>query len=326
MKARQARTIQEGDAAALLRSHVPKPFVAASIGEPPEEFRTVDLRELRRFYRNPTAYFLKQRLGLRLDEDKESAEGREPFAIHALDAYGLEQELVDRKLAGKNLVDAYPAARNRGLLPAGAAGELVFQDAVASVEAFVSSLLPLIQGEPLTPVDFDFTTAGFQVTGRVGQIWPRHLLRYRCAAVKAKDRLDLWIDHLLLQTSEISGYPNQSVLLAKEAGWRFRPVTDASEIFHQLLNYYWEGLSSPLPFFPQSAYAYAERRHRGRKEEDAFYAARKAWEGDRHSRAEADDPYYQLNWEKVDALGVGFKKLALAIFGPLLEHEEEVEL
>jgi exodeoxyribonuclease V gamma subunit len=326
LKAQQARPIQAGEAPAFLRAHVSKPFVAASIGEPPEEFRNVDLRELRRFYRNPTAYFLKQRLGLRLDEDKEPAEGREPFVIHALDAYGLAQELVDRKLAGKPLADAYPAARSRGLLPAGAAGELVFQDAVASVEAFARLLLPLIQGEPLTPVDFDFTTAGFRVTGRVGQIWPRHLLRYRCAAVKAKDRLDLWIDHLLLQTSEIPGYPNRSVLLAKEAGWSFRPVASAPEILHQLLNYYWEGLSAPLPFFPQSAYAYAERRHGGRKEEDALYAARKAWEGDRHSRPEADDPYYQLNWERVDALGERFTALALHIFGPLLEHEEELGL
>ena len=227
----------------MLRDNLSKPFVSAPIGEPPEEFRKVDLRELRRFYRNPTAYFFKQRLGLRLDEDKESAEGREPFVLHALDAYGLEQELVTRKLAGEELVDAYPAARSRGLLPAGAAGELVFQDAVASVEAFTSSLLPLIQGEPLTPVDFDFTTAGFRVTGRVGQIWPRHLLRYRCAAVKAKDRLDIWIDHLLLQSREIPGYPSRSVLLAKESGWSFRPVANAPEIFHQLLNYYWEGLS-----------------------------------------------------------------------------------
>jgi len=202
---------------------------------------------------------------------------------------------------------------------------LVFQDAVASVEAFAGSLLPLIQGEPLAPVDFDFTTAGFRVTGRVGQIWPRHLLRYRCAAVKAKDRLDVWIDHLLLQSRKIPGYPNRSVLLAKEAGWSFRPVVNAPEIFHQLLNLYWEGLSAPLPFFPQSAHAYAERLHGGRKEEDALAAARKAWEGDRHSRPEADDPYYQLNWEKVDALGVRFTKLALVIFGPLLEHEEELE-
>ncbi|HET6961133.1 MAG TPA: exodeoxyribonuclease V subunit gamma, partial [Terriglobia bacterium] len=267
----------------LLRDNLTKPFVSAPIGEPPEEFRNVDLRELRRFYRNPTAYFLRQRLGLRLDEDRESAEGREPFALHVLDAYGLEQEMVERKLAGKSLVDAYPSVRHRGLLPAGAAGELVFQDAVASVEAFASLLLPLIQGEPLPSVDLDFTTAGFRVTGKVGQIWPRHLLRYRCAAVKAKDRLDLWIDHLLLQTSEIPGYPNRSVLLAKETGWSFGPVANALEIFHQLLNYYWEGLSAPLPFFPQSAHAYAERRHQGRKEEDALYIARKAWEGDRRS-------------------------------------------
>ena len=136
------------------------------IGEPPEEFRNVDLQELRRFYRNPTAYFFKQRLGLRLDEDKESAEGREPFAIHAprrlrlgARAGGLENWPV------KNLADAYPAARSRGVLPAGAAGELVFQDAVASVEAFTGSLLPLIQGEPLAPVDFDFRTAGFRRDG-----------------------------------------------------------------------------------------------------------------------------------------------------------------
>ena len=324
LKARHAGQTREGEAPALLGKSVPAPFVSGSIGEPPEEFRNVDLRELHRFYRNPTTYFLKQRLGLRLDEEKESAEGREPFDIHALDAYGLEQELVARKLAGEKLVDAYPAARSRGFLPAGAAGELVFQDAVASVEAFAGSLLPLIQGEPLAPVDFDFTTGGFRVTGRVGQIWPRHLLRYRCAAVKAKDRLDLWIDHLLLQTSKIPGYPNHSVLLAKEAGWSFRPVVNAHEIFHQLLNLYWEGLSAPLPFFPQSGYAYAERLHGGRQEEDALAAARKAWKGDRNSRPEADDPYYQLNWEKVDALDERFTALALAIFGPLLQHEEEL--
>jgi exodeoxyribonuclease V gamma subunit len=172
-------------------------------------------------------------------------------------------------------------------------------------------------------VDFDFTTAGFHVTGRVGRIWPRHLLRYRCAAVKAKDRLDLWIDHLLLQRRENPGYPNRSILLAKNAGWGFRPVANASEVFNQLLNYYWEGLREPLPFFPQSAYAFAERRQ-GRKEEDAHYAARKAWEGDRQSRGEVDDPYCQLNWGRVDALDERFRALALAVFGPLLEHEEEL--
>ena len=318
--------IREGETSALLKGNLSKPFVAAPIGEPPEEFRNVDLRELRRFYRNPTAYFFKRRLGLRLDEDKEWAEGREPFALDALDGYGLEQELVARKLAGEELAAAYPAARSRGLLPAGAAGALVFQDAVTSVEAFASSLLPLIQGDPLAPVDFDLATAGFRLRGRVGQIWSEHLLRYRCATVKAKDRLDLWIDHLLLQNSEMLGYPKRSVLVAKEAGWSFTPIVDAPEILRQLLNYYWEGLREPLPFFPQSAYQFAQRRQQERKKEDALNAARRIWKGDHQSRGEIDDPYYQLNWGKVDALDDRFTTLALGIFGPLLKHEEKLEL
>ncbi|HEX2520728.1 MAG TPA: exodeoxyribonuclease V subunit gamma, partial [Terriglobia bacterium] len=314
------------DAPLHLQVPVCKPFVAISIGEPPEEFRKIDLAELRRFYRNPTAYFLKRRLGLRLEEDKELADGREPFAIHALDAYGLEQELVNRKLAGESLTEAYAAVRRCGFLPAGAAGELVFQDAVASVENFVDSLLPLIQGEPLAPVDFDLTTAGFRVAGRVGQMWPRHLLHYRCASVKAKDRLNLWIDHLLLQTSSRPGYPKSSVLLAKDGGWRLCPPANAQEILNQLLNCYWEGLRKPLPFFPQSAYVFAERRRQGKNDEEALSAARKVWMGDRHSRPEAEDPYYDLNWGNVDPVDERFRELAVTLFGPLLEHEEKLEL
>lgn len=312
-------------AAGQAGEHLSKSFVCAPIGEPPEEFRHLDLQGLRRFYRNPTAYFFKQRLGLRLDEDKELAEGREPFALRALDAYGLEQELLFRKLAGEELADVYPAARSRGLLPAGAAGELDFRDAIASVEDFAGSLLPLIQGEALAPVEIDLATANLRLTGRVGQIWPRHLLHYRCAGVKAKDHLNLWIDHLLLQQSDVPGYPNRSVLLAKDACWGFRPVMNPDQILGQLLSYYWEGLQEPLPFFPQSAYAFAQRRHQGRKEEDALNAARKAWEGDHQSRGEKDDPYYQLNWEKINALDGRFVRLALAIFGPLLAHEEKLE-
>jgi len=305
--------------------HRVQPFVTAPIGEAREEFRSVELRELRRFYRNPAAFFFQKRLGLRLDQDQELADGREPFALEALDAYTLEQQLMTRRLAGEELAAAYPAARSQGLLPPGASGEVVFQDAVASVEAFASFLLPLIQGEPLAPVDFDLTTAGFRLAGRVSQIWPSQLVRYRCAAIKAKDRLDLWIDHLLLQTSDLMGYPKRSVLMAKEGGWGFRPVLGAMEVLEQLLGFYWEGLRQPLQFFPQTSYRFVERYRQKDKEEEALNAARRVWQGDGQSRGESEDPYYQLNWRHVDPFDERFKRLALAIFGPLLEHEEDLE-
>jgi exodeoxyribonuclease V gamma subunit len=310
----------------LPRLGVPKPFVAGSIGEAPEEFRQVDLLELRRFFRNPTAYFCRKRLRLRLDEDKQLSDGREPFVLNVLDGYSVEQELLDRKLAGHDLSSAYAAYRSRGLLPAGAAGELVFQDAVASVERFTNTLLPLLQGEPLAPADFDLEVDSLRLTGRVDQVWHRHHMNFRCATVKAKDRLSIWIDHLLLQHHESPGYPKESVLAAKDGVWRLRPVLEAREILRQLLNYYWEGLQEPLPFFPQSAYRFADKLRQGKKDEEALIAAQRVWDSDQQSRGECEDPYYQLNWAKVDALGGRFSALALAIFGPLLKHQEELKL
>jgi exodeoxyribonuclease V gamma subunit len=165
-----------------------------------------------------------------------------------------------------------------------------------------------------------------RLTGRVDQVWHRHHMNFRCATVKAKDRLSIWIDHLLLQHHESPGYPKESVLAAKDGVWRLRPVLEAREILRQLLNYYWEGLQEPLPFFPQSAYRFADKLRQGKKDEEALIAAQRVWDSDQQSRGECEDPYYQLNWAKVDALGGRFSALALAIFGPLLKHQEELKL
>ncbi|MCI0422483.1 MAG: hypothetical protein L0312_25220, partial [Acidobacteria bacterium] len=249
-------------------------------------------------------------------------DGREPFTLDTLDGYALEQELLARKLAGEETAEIFPAVRNRGLLPAGTAGEVVFRDAVAGVEAFASLLLPLLEGEPFAPLDLDLGIENFQLSGRVSQIWPQYLLRYRCAGVKAKDRLDLWIDHLSLQCIRRPGDPKRSILVAKEGCWNFRPVTDAQTILRQLLNHYWEGLREPLRFFPQAAYGFAKRRGQGKTDDDAMSAARRIWQGDERSRGECEDPYYRLNFGKVDPLDEHFAMLALGIFGPLLGHEE----
>jgi hypothetical protein len=84
-----------------------------------------------------------------------------------------------------------------------------------------------------------------------------------------------------------------------------------------------EGLRA-LPFFPKS-YRLCAATPPKKERRSALNAARRT-EGDSQSRGEADDPYYQLNWGKVDALDERFTALALGIFGPLLAHEEELEL
>ncbi len=306
----------------------PQPFVTGSIGEAPAEFRRLDVADLKRFYRNPTSYFFRSRLGLNLERDHVLLEEREPFSLGSLDKYGLNQELVDKALDGEDIDAAYPWAKSQGLLPAGNAGDVAFRSCVAEVHAFVKSLRPILDGERLAAVDLDLSLGSFRVTGRVDRIWPSHLVRYRCAAAKAKDRLDVWIDHLLLQCSAPSSYPKLSLLAATDGMWRYRRLARAQTLLERLLDFYWKGLEEPLRFFPQSSYAYAKSLSDGKEESHAMRAAENVWRvdpygGEDRPPAESEDRYNKLAFENMDPLDDRFRGLARQIFGPLLEHEQE---
>lgn len=303
----------------------PLPFVVGSIGKAPAEFQCVDVAELKRFYRNPASYFFRRRLGLTLEDDSVLLEEREPFALGSLDKYSLNQELTGEALDGETIDAAYLWAKGQGFLPAGNAGEVAFRACAAEVNAFVKLLRPMLEGQRLAAVKVDVSLGSFRVTGRLDRIWPSHLLRYRCAAVKAKDRLDVWIDHLLLQCCAPSAYPSRSLLAATDGVWNYGRVANAQTLLERLLSTYWEGLEEPLRFFPQSSYEYARSVNRGQEESGAMRAAAKVWHGghDEQPPGERDDRYYQLAFGTIDPLDDRFCKLARQIFGALLEHEEE---
>jgi exodeoxyribonuclease V gamma subunit len=304
------------------------PFVVASIGEIPEELRRLDIVQLKRFYKNPTRYFFQHRLGLRLEDDAILLDGREPFSLEALDRYALEQSLVIKALAGEDIHAAYAWARCQGILPAGSAGEAIFRSRVSEVAAFVARLRPLLEGDPLPVLDFELNIAEFHVTGRIDRVWPRHLLRYRCAAVTPKDRLDSWIDHLALRCCDKAKYPRRTVVATADRMWNYREVDNAPEILGRLLVCYAEGLREPLRFFPKSAYQYARSVARGQGESSALRAAEKVWVADSFRQdnqrpAESEDVYHQLAFGNVNPLDSRFKHLAIEVFGPPLEHEED---
>jgi exodeoxyribonuclease V gamma subunit len=300
----------------------PRPFVVTSIGDPPPELRTIDLRDLRRFFRNPTKFFLRRRLGVVLEPHDSMLEEREPFSLEALDGYALKQELVSRRLAGAELSKSYASVRGQGILPAGRVGDFLFRRVVSEVEVFTESLRPLLTDSRLPALDVDFDLAGFRLIGRIDDIWPNSLVRFRCATAKAKDHLDLWIDHLLVQCEGPQGYPQQSILVAQDGAWTFLPVDDPLKILEQLLKMYWSGLSKPLRFFPQSSCEYARRSKEGKNPQEAMTATTKVWTGTEWSRGECNDEYYELAFRQVKPLDETFANIAMDIFGPLLEHQE----
>jgi exodeoxyribonuclease V gamma subunit len=299
----------------------PRPFIPASIGEPPTELRRIDVRELKRFYRNPTKFLLRRRLGIVLDEAHSLLEDSEPFVLKELDAYGLKQELAARHLAGAEISTSYASMRGQGILPAGKAGEILFREVVSNVEAFTASLRPLLSGEVLPALELDLELAGFHVMGRIDDVWTDHVLRYRCAEAKAKDHVNLWIDHLLLHCAGPTGYPRTSILVTQDGVWSLPPVRDCRLILERLCRLYWQGLSKPLQFFPQTSYQYVHSRRNGASQEEAMSDAGRIWNGSRHKRGEREDAYYELAFRQVKPLDEVFVSVALDVLVPVLEHE-----
>jgi exodeoxyribonuclease V gamma subunit len=104
------------------------------------------------------------------------------------------------------------------------------------------------------------------------------------------------------------------------------PAEDPHALLAALLDFYSDGLSEPLPFFPRSSYAFAERTVHPTKGSSPLEKAQKAW-GDSplpHDDEfglgpEREDDYFDLAFRNVkDPLGSEFQAIALAIFEPAL--------
>jgi exodeoxyribonuclease V gamma subunit len=104
------------------------------------------------------------------------------------------------------------------------------------------------------------------------------------------------------------------------------PAEDPRALLAALLDFYSRGLAEPLPFFPRSSYAFAERAVHPTKGSSPLEKAQKAW-GDSplpHDDEfglgpEREDDYFDLAFRNVkDPLGSEFQTIAIAIFGPAL--------
>jgi exodeoxyribonuclease V gamma subunit len=144
--------------------------------------------------------------------------------------------------------------------------------------------------------------------------------------VKPKDRLKIWVHHLVVNCLQVKNYPLQAILACKDADHRYDPVSESGSVLAELLRIYRQGLTGPIHFFPRSSFAYAEALHRKKQDPgEALIAARKKWEGsDFGGMAESGDPYFLLCFKHTDPLDEAFEELAKKIFQPLMECEVRI--
>ena len=308
----------------------PTPFFRTELPDPSAERRSVNLDDLGRFLCNPARFLLNTRLGIYLGDGEAAMEETEPFGVTGLERYGLAQTLVEQAVHGPcDAQTVMSLERAAGRLPHGGVGRCVFEDLRRETGEFAEKTAGLLAADRLDSPPVDLVIEAFHLTGRVRDICPDRLIRYRYAALKAEDRLRIWIQHLALNAVGEAGYPRESLLIGLENGkwaaWEYGPVDNPIEHLDRLLSLYWKGLKRPLHFFPRCAWIYAEETLRnGKSPDEALGAAKDAWRPAYEGKwAEADEPHYHRCFGERDPLDDEFMALAVEVFGPLIAAERK---
>lgn len=296
------------------------PFVAAPLADrPAPDAVTVD--ELVDFLSNPARHLLRGRLGLDLRDRALLPEDSEPQEPDKREARSLDARLFDLHLDGAGATKSARLLRAEGRLPHGAVGDAVLVEHQGVVARFAARLEPRLAAPVEPDLEVHLDLGGRRLTGRIRGLRPGGLLLYRLDELSVWQRIEAWVWHLALNAAAGPGTGRETVWVAKDDVLVLPPLDSARARLEELMTLLAQGEREPLPFFPRSAWAYADAASRGRG--DPLKAARAIWAPGYKSRGECSDPYFSLAFRHLgDPLNAPFPRLAEAVFEPLIAHAQ----
>ena len=318
--------------------------------DPEESRRCIALADLVAFFANPARFFLRERLGARLESGDAALDEEEPFEIDGLERYRLRSETWEQVRAGAPPERTAALLRGRGRLPHAGLGHIAHERAREEAEQLEQRLARYRAALEAPPREVDFELGGFRITGAVGHVGPEgsepgkagsggamsggagsgtlgpvRMVWWRLGSLRARDRIEIGLRQLAWAAA--GHKPVGAVAVSLEKGsWtsaELPPPDRAGEQLERWLRAWWQGLGSPLPFFPEASLAYAKAVARAGDDgigalETARAKAHDAWFGSRYRRGERLDPYLGLIHDGPDPLAGEFEDLAKALLVPLV--------
>ncbi|MDD2872148.1 MAG: exodeoxyribonuclease V subunit gamma [Azoarcus sp.] len=315
-----------------------RPFFDAPLPAPEAAWREPDLEQLIRFFRNHCRSLLRDRLGLDLPEADEELEDVEPFLPDWPGRQTLAARLLPTLLARDATVfgvddgDAavLELARAGGEYPAGVLGDASLRGEVRTLDHYARRVAAAI-ATPLPAhtctLEFDLEAEGrserWSLSAAFGDLHAQGLVRHRYDDTRPADYLAAWLAHLMLCAVPVTGVACETLGLSRDGSFRLHAVAPdrARRLLADLLALYRHGLSTPLHFFPKSAWAYILN-------DESVAKARLKWNGgQRVEYGEAQNPAYRLALRGLgDPLDEAFFDIARRVFGPLREYLEDGRL
>ncbi|MBL8751622.1 MAG: exodeoxyribonuclease V subunit gamma [Planctomycetes bacterium] len=252
---------------------IPAPIAVDGI----ESIRLDDLLD---FWRHPCRWYLHNVANLSLPRDDDRDDDSEPFSLHNLDLYHLQEAALRRACRGERPpADPFADARARGILPIGEHGRVAFANADEQTQRFLRAAM---RHHATRRAAVTARGADFVIAGEVEGLGPEELVLMRAARMKAKDRLRAWILHVVLAVARHQGatdLPASTRVIARDlaalAG-ALEPDT-AKEQLELLVHGFRVGRTAPLPLLEGGSFEYGKALHKGDDEAAAMRKARGKW-------------------------------------------------
>jgi len=294
---------------------------------------TVD--ELCYFFDNPAKAYFTETLKVRFDEDTETVMAdEEMFEADHLELYKLGQPIIDAMLSGGDREHMLPALaekfRQRGMLPLGNPGLAVLAQKWEELNDFLDCDMPGQRGKlhdlmkkekQRVSISLDLAS-GVKIAGRIDVLdlgGEMVQLAARHAGLKAKDQLRAWIRHLVLAAQRMS----VSTLVVPKGPKEIMTYTamdadTAKRLLLQLASLVKKGKSRPLPFAPETSWAFFAANIAPTNQEGfekAVNAAAAKWAGSDDVPGESRDRYlYRAFGESGPMSVAGFVECAGQVF------------
>lgn len=315
----------DGDASDDAAPEAHRLFFAAPLLPPDAEWREVGLDQLTEFFRNPSRYLLRRRLGLDLFAADDELQDDEPFLPEFGGRGAVAARLLPALLAGTPPTELRAAGLAGCEYPAGRLGELLFERELQNLAAFAGRLRADTAAPCLAPhgisLDFELDGERWRFHAGFADLRPAGLVRQRYDDTRPGDYLAGWLAHLALCAAPPAGMPAETRWHSRDGSYRLAPCADARAQLAKLLRLYREGLSAPLHFYPKAAWQFVKNGGNRHKALDAWRAS------ERNPYGEEADAAYRLALRGcADPLDAAFAACAETVFGAMLACLEDQRL
>ncbi|MEM7254385.1 MAG: exodeoxyribonuclease V subunit gamma [Pseudomonadota bacterium] len=299
----------------------PGPFAAVAL--PTIETPAVSVDEFVEFFLNPARYYLRHVLHVKPLREAWGPSDDEPFIEEGLDRFRTRELLAEALLRGDQADDeaavVQRAAQANGLFPLGAIGQAAFAEEHAAASGFITRVQHERLGRVPTEARICVPIGDLRVEGVLEWFSPGGLSLVRTGALRAKDRLELWIRHLLLCASQ-SDITTSSQYHAWQQTASVAPISDANDHLHTLAALFKRGRETPLPFFPEASWSYIEALGRNHDAARALARASTRFQGSDRLIGEGQSDEVAIVFGSMSPLDERFESMSRHILGPVLTH------